>query len=134
MRLSTCSQKLYGKDFSELTEPEKINVRKEAAKCTIAEELEEETKREQRYQAIQDSLDDPGQWFCPRCGHKLEQISKDNKDWGDFCNGYHEEHGTFWFLCSNKDCIYSDNPLVVHHPVYGWQHRSGDSWAIGYVK
>jgi len=134
MKLSICSQKLYGKPFSDLTDSEKIAVRIETAKITVKEELEEQEKREQEQQEYMDRLEDPGQWFCPICGHKLEPVSEDNEDWGDFCGGYHEEHGTFWFLCSNRDCTHNDTPLVVHHPVYGWKCKSGDSWAIGYVK
>jgi len=129
MRLSTCSQKLYGKPFSDLTDSEKMKVRKKAPKLEV--EVEEELEKQKEYTAM---LEDPGEWFCPMCGHKLDPVSKDNEDWGDFCSGYHEQDGTFWFLCTNKDCTYNDIPLVVHHPVYGWQHRSGDSWAIGYVK
>lgn len=122
---------MFEKPFSSLTDSEKIIVRKETAKLTVNKELKKQARREQEHN---DRLEDPGQWFCPRCGHKLEPVSKDNEDWGDFCSGYHEEHGTFWFLCSNKECVNNDNPLVVHHPVYGWKCRSGDSWAIGYVK
>ena len=132
MKLSTCSQNMYGKPFSDLTDPEKIAVRKETARLTVEEE--EEELEEQAEQKHCDEIEDLGKWFCPICGHKLDPVSKDNKDWGDFCNHYHEEHGTSWFLCSNKDCVYKDNPLVVHNPVYGWQFRFGDNWAIGYVK
>lgn len=131
MKLSICSQNLYGKSFSDLMDSEKMTVRKATARLTVEEEIEEQTKCEQEHH---DRIKDPGQWFCPRCGQKLDPVSKDNEDWGDFCSGYHEEHGTFWFLCSNKDCVMNENPLVVHHPVYGWKCRSGDSWAIGYVK
>jgi len=73
-------------------------------------------------------------WYCPRCGHKLVPVSKDNEDWGDFCERYRQDHGTEWYLCTNNKCVYSEVPMVVHHPAYGWDHPSGDSWAIGYIK
>ena len=73
-------------------------------------------------------------WYCPRCGKKLKVVSKKDEDWGEFCDGYRQDHGTEWYLCTNKKCIYSEIPMVVHHPAYGWDHPSGDSWAIGYIK
>jgi len=73
-------------------------------------------------------------WFCPRCGHTLRVVPKDDEWWGQFCEGYRKDHETEWFLCTNENCVYKDCPLVLHHPVYGWDKPAGDSWAIGYVK
>jgi hypothetical protein len=78
--------------------------------------------------------------FCPWCGADMRPVPVDHKDWGAFCQQYREEHDTEWFLCSGQrdgnatDCNAQNFPLVLHHPVYGWDHRAGDSWAIGYVK
>lgn len=72
--------------------------------------------------------------FCPRCGKKLEVVAKNNKEWGEFCEGYRAEDGTEWFLCSNKDCVFSSAPLVFFNSYHGWNHPAGDNWAIGYVK
>ena len=73
-------------------------------------------------------------WFCPYCGHRLKVVVENDPYWGEFCQNYREEHGTEWFLCSNKKCTLNSSPLVLHHPVHGWDNPAGDSWAIGYVK
>lgn len=73
-------------------------------------------------------------WFCPCCGHKLEVVAGDDEFWGDFCEGYRQKHNTEWFLCSNKECVYNDCPLLLFNSAYGWDKQAGDNWAIGYVK
>ncbi len=75
--------------------------------------------------------------FCPCCGSSLRVVIPDDEDWGDFCDGYRQSHGTEWFLCTDdkgEGCVYKDIPLILHNPVRGWDKPPGDNWAIGYVK
>jgi hypothetical protein len=73
-------------------------------------------------------------WHCPYCGSELLPVDKDNPDWGSFTSDYAEAHGTEWFLCSKEGCVFHDMPLVLCHPVKGWNYPAGDSFAIAYVK
>jgi len=73
-------------------------------------------------------------WFCIRCGSELEQVAKDNKDWGNFCWGYMKRDGTLWFLCSNNECCHHYCPLVLFNSTGKWTTPAGDNYAIGFVK
>lgn len=73
-------------------------------------------------------------WFCIRCGHQLDQIAKDDKNWGKWCWDAMKRDGTTWYLCSNKGCCHHGAPLILHHPIYGYTAPAGDSYSISWVK
>ena len=106
--------------------------------CSLAEFgynklLEEEAGVMQEEEALK-RRDDGIKWYCPVCGNRLRYVTKDDKNWFDFCIGYEKTDGTEWFLCSNYKCNYSDVPLLLFNSALGWNKRAGDNWAIGYIK
>lgn len=72
-------------------------------------------------------------WYCIRCGTKLVKINKDDKYWGSLWKTMQKE-GTIYFLCGNEKCCHHTAPLVLHHPIQGYDAPAGDSYSISWVK
>ena len=73
-------------------------------------------------------------WHCVYCGNGLRPIRPEDGRWYEDTEKLKKAHGTEWFFCTNEDCTFADVPLVLCHPVYGWDRPAGDSFAIAYVK
>ena len=72
-------------------------------------------------------------WHCPYCGDLLEPIPEEHPTWGSESAKY-RNRGEVEFLCTRKECTLHNYPVVLFHPVYGLDHRAGDSWALGLVE
>lgn len=96
----------------------------EAAKKALPSSLPPSSPPPQEYEE---------KWYCPCCGSPLKRISREDKEWSLFSQ-YESAHKTKYLLCTKSECFYSESPWVLCHPVYGWTHPPGDSFALAYVK
>jgi len=83
--------------------------------------------------------------FCPYCGSKLKEVP--NPEIAEFedkndawiqggCEGGpppHPSQAEHW-CCENNDCVFSDLPLIKHHPYHGVDAKPGDSWSLSWIK
>lgn len=67
-------------------------------------------------------------WFCIRCGFQLKQF-ENNEHWKIM-----KKDGTQMYHCSNKKCCHYGAPLILHHPLGGYQSPAGESYSISWVR
>ena len=98
-------------------------------KCEEYEDLEYDVDD---YNPYEDSGWAGIDWFCIRCGSKLDPIAKDDKTWNYVWNSRRTSHSLL-FLCSNKQCCHNSGVLTLHHPC-SVDSAAGESYSISWVR
>jgi hypothetical protein len=73
-------------------------------------------------------------WHCIRCGSVLREVAKDDPAHGKACWNEMQRNGVLHYLCSNKECCHYNAPLILHHPIGGYQSPAGESYSISWVR
>jgi hypothetical protein len=73
-------------------------------------------------------------WHCIRCGNHLKEIDEKDPVWGECSYSSMRRTGTLWYQCTGEKCFHHSAPLILHHPVHGYNAPPGDSYSISWVK
>lgn len=81
--------------------------------------------------------------YCPYCGNELKEVEieiSDNINWDDqkqvdkYMALQDKKNGSIDMLCTGENCCFRDSPLTFHHPIYGIDHKPGDSWSLSWIE